>query len=100
MSDISNVSSNLNWRKSKRSMNNGNCAEISSAGGVVMVRDTKDKQGAMLRYPAASWLGFIREARVGGFDRLRLQLLVVGRLESNAGLLHCFRAAFLVVGNP
>jgi hypothetical protein len=54
----------------------------------------------MLRYPASSWLEFTREARVGGFDRLRLQLLVVGRLESSAGLLHCFRAAFLVVGHP
>lgn len=61
------------WRKSSRSLNNGNCAEIGSGADVVLVRDSKDRAGAVLRYPADSWLEFVREARMGRFDGLRLQ---------------------------
>ena len=28
---------NLNWRKARRSMNNGNCAEVATAAGMVAV---------------------------------------------------------------
>lgn len=62
----------LNWRKAHRSMNNGNCAEIGSFPGVVLVRDSQDREGSVLRYPDDSWLQFIREARMGRFDGLRL----------------------------
>jgi hypothetical protein len=62
----------LNWRKALRSMNNGNCAEIGSVPGVVLVRDSKDKQGVVLRYRSDSWYQFVREARMGRFDGLRL----------------------------
>ena len=58
----------LNWRKAKRSMNNGNCAEISTAVGGVAVRDSKDPQGPVLRYPVTSWNSFIASARNGKFD--------------------------------
>jgi hypothetical protein len=61
----------LNWRKAKRSMNNGNCTEVATAAGVVVVRDSKDPYGPVLRYAATSWLSFLSAARQGGFDTLR-----------------------------
>jgi len=53
-------------------MNNGNCAEIGAAPGIVLVRDSKDRRGEILQYPNASWLEFVREARAGRFDALLL----------------------------
>lgn len=85
MPNMSDLPDNLNWRKAKRSMNNGNCAEIGSVGGAVMVRDTKDRQGAVLRYPAVSWLEFVREARKGRFDGLRLQPLTMANRSRARG---------------
>jgi Domain of unknown function (DUF397) len=58
----------FDWRKSKRSMNNGNCAEVATAAGVVAVRDSKDPQGPVLRYPIASWISFLAAARKGDLD--------------------------------
>jgi Domain of unknown function (DUF397) len=57
------------WRKSRRSMGNGNCVEISSVIGGVAVRDSKNPVGPVLRYSATSWLAFTREARLGHFDK-------------------------------
>ena len=48
----------INWRKAKRSMNNGNCVEVASNNGV-MVRDTTDRTGPMVTYSAAAWEKFI-----------------------------------------
>jgi len=61
----------LNWRKAKRSMNNGNCTEVAAAAAVVIVRDSKDRGGPVLRYPAASWRSFLSATREGGFDALQ-----------------------------
>jgi uncharacterized protein DUF397 len=60
----------LNWRKARRSMNNGNCAEVATAAGMVAVRDSKDPQGPVLFYPATSWASFLNEASSGRFDSL------------------------------
>jgi Domain of unknown function (DUF397) len=61
----------LNWRKAKRSMNNGNCTEVAAAASVVIVRDSKDRSGPVLRYTDTSWRSFLTAARQGGFDALR-----------------------------
>lgn len=61
----------LNWRKAKRSMNGGNCAEIAASVGVIAVRDSKDPLGPVLRYPLTSWASFLATARNGGFDSLQ-----------------------------
>jgi hypothetical protein len=62
---------NLNWRKAKRSMNNGNCTEVATAAGMVAVRDSKDPQGPVLLYSPASWASFLNAASNGRFDSLR-----------------------------
>jgi hypothetical protein len=69
---IYNGPNGFEWRKAARSMNNGNCAEIGTVADAVLVRDSKDRAGVVLLYPAHSWLEFVREARMGRFDGLRL----------------------------
>jgi hypothetical protein len=47
------------WRKSSYSGNSGNCTEVATAPGVVLVRDTKDNgNGPVLRVSAADWARF------------------------------------------
>ena len=49
----------LNWRKSSRSGNNGgNCVEVGHTAGVIVVRDTKDRDGHVLNVPADAWSSF------------------------------------------
>jgi len=46
------------FRKSTYSSYNGNCAEAASAGGTVLVRDTRDRGGVTLAFSASAWREF------------------------------------------
>jgi hypothetical protein len=46
------------WRKSTRSGNGGECVEVSDARNGVMIRDTKDRQGATLTASRDDWRRF------------------------------------------
>ena len=46
------------WRTSSYSNNGGNCVEIAAAAGVIGVRDTKDRAGAVLAFSPQAWKGF------------------------------------------
>ncbi|MGA8115207.1 MAG: DUF397 domain-containing protein [Actinocatenispora sp.] len=49
------------WRTSTRSANGGggNCVEVGTADGSrVLVRDSKDRDGAVLSFSPAAWSGF------------------------------------------
>jgi hypothetical protein len=49
----------LTWRKSSYSGNNGgNCVEAASTSGRVLVRDTTDRQGAVLTFAPGAWQEF------------------------------------------
>ncbi|MGC5319291.1 DUF397 domain-containing protein [Micromonospora arida] len=56
------------WRKSTKSgANGGACVEVAdNLPGVVLVRDTKDRDGGTLSFSAASWRGFVSMARHAG----------------------------------
>jgi uncharacterized protein DUF397 len=58
----------LNWRKSARSVAAGNCTEVASTAGFVVVRDSMDPDAMVLRYAASSWESFLDAARTGRFD--------------------------------
>jgi Domain of unknown function (DUF397) len=46
------------WRKSSHSANNGACVEAGCGDAVVGVRDTTDREGPRLEFPAAAWAAF------------------------------------------
>lgn len=57
------------WKRSSRSMANGNCVEVAGLpGDVVGVRDSKDGCGPILRFTQPQWGAFIGGVRNGGFD--------------------------------
>jgi len=51
------------WRKSTRSgASGGNCVEVAdNLPGVVLVRDTKDRDGGTLSFAPAAWRAFVTE---------------------------------------
>jgi hypothetical protein len=59
----------LNWVKSSLSFSNGNCVEVAELpGGGVGVRNSRDAQGAVLRFTPEEWHAFLGGARNGEFD--------------------------------
>jgi hypothetical protein len=60
---------NLTWRKSTRSGAAGHCVEIAGTPAAVLVRDSKDASGPVLRFAAVGWEGFLAGVRNGEFDR-------------------------------
>jgi Domain of unknown function (DUF397) len=52
------------WRKSSYSDGNGgDCVETASGGGVIMIRDTADRDGTTLSVPANAWQAFTASLR-------------------------------------
>jgi len=60
--------SSLQWRKARRSAGNGACVEVSPAGGQILIRDSKDRNGPVMEYSERSWHIFIVGAKTGRFD--------------------------------
>lgn len=56
----------IRWRKSTFSGGNGgNCIEVANHGSRVLVRDTKDRQGPVLRFSPAAWRKFAAKVKAG-----------------------------------
>lgn len=54
----------MNWRKASYSSNGGaTCVEVGDAPHAVLVRDTKDRTGPVLRVSAAAWRRFADQVR-------------------------------------
>ncbi|MEN8655333.1 DUF397 domain-containing protein [Streptomyces sp. 21So2-11] len=62
------------WAKSSYSDNGGNCLEWvpqhASVAGEFMIRDSKDPEGPVLSFPAASFTGFIAGIKADEFPTL------------------------------
>jgi uncharacterized protein DUF397 len=52
------------WRKSSASSAT-DCAEVAAAGGSVLIRDSKNRDGAVLSFPPATWSCFLAGVRTG-----------------------------------
>jgi Domain of unknown function (DUF397) len=51
------------WRKSTRSMSNGECIEVGLADGDIAVRDSKAPAGSVLLYRVPQWRDFLAAAK-------------------------------------
>ncbi len=51
------------WRTSSYSNVGGECVEVAAAGGIVGVRDTKDRAGVALTFSPAAWQRFAAWAK-------------------------------------
>jgi hypothetical protein len=57
------------WVKSSLSFSNGNCVEVANLpGGKIGVRNSRDSEGAVLRFTPDEWHAFLGGARNGEFD--------------------------------
>jgi hypothetical protein len=77
------------WRKSSFSGNGGECVEVGRGHDVVVVRDTVDRSGAMLRFAPAAWRRFADRVR-------RLLALDPGCARSGS----CLEGALSCLGAP
>jgi hypothetical protein len=49
----------MDWRKSTYSnANGGDCVETASQDGVILIRDTTNRDGGTLTFPADAWGAF------------------------------------------
>ena len=58
------------WVKASASASGGECAEMRRHAGRIEVRDTKDREGPVLRFTTAGFAAWLDAARNGEFDHL------------------------------
>jgi len=51
------------WRKATYSNGSGSCVEVGRLTGNVAVRDTTDRDGAVLRFTAGAWRAFAAQLK-------------------------------------
>ena len=52
------------WRKSSFSdANGGSCVETAGANGLILVRDTTNRDGATLAFTADAWRAFMTDVK-------------------------------------
>ncbi len=57
------------WVKSSLSYANGNCVEVSDQpGGTIGVRNSREREGPVLRFTPDEWQAFLGGVRNGEFD--------------------------------
>ena len=62
--------SQAKWHKSTRSGGSGNCVEVAeNLPGIVVVRDTKNRDGGTLIFTDAEWAAFVGGVKDGEFDK-------------------------------
>jgi Domain of unknown function (DUF397) len=56
------------WKKSSWSLANGNCVEVASlSGALVLVRDSTNPEGSVLGFAPGHWGAFVANVRKGIF---------------------------------
>ncbi|WP_320067743.1 DUF397 domain-containing protein [Micromonospora sp. RTGN7] len=62
--------SRAEWKKSTRSGSSGSCIEMADNLPSILVRDSKDRQGPVLCFPASLWSSFVNGVKDGRFGTL------------------------------
>lgn len=57
------------WRKSSFCAS-GECVEVAAHSGMIVLRDSKEPSGGMLRYTTEEWQSFVKGIKAGEFDHL------------------------------
>jgi Domain of unknown function (DUF397) len=58
------MTDNLKWAKSSYSgAQGGNCVEVADDDSRILVRDTKDKAGSILRFTPDAWRMFAKQLK-------------------------------------
>jgi hypothetical protein len=56
----------VQWRKSRRCGSNA-CVEVANVAGTYLIRDSKDPEGAVLRFSVQEWAAFVDGVKAGDF---------------------------------
>ena len=57
------------WHKSSFCAS-GECVEVAAHSGMIVLRDSKEPSGGMLRYTTEEWQSFVKGIKAGEFDHL------------------------------
>ena len=69
MSAAAGRSQEIAWRRASLCAN-GECVEVGSQDGLILVRDSKDPAGAVLSCSKQEWRAFANGIKAGEFDSL------------------------------
>jgi hypothetical protein len=58
----------VQWRKSRRSNNGGDCVEAATLDRAHLARDSKDPNGPVLAFSQSEWSRFLGNVKAGAFD--------------------------------
>ncbi|QYC45238.1 hypothetical protein Nocox_38440 [Nonomuraea coxensis DSM 45129] len=64
-----NKSQSTGWFKATFSDNGGGCVEVAFHADLVLVRDSKDPHGPVLRFTVPEWDAFLCGVYAGEFDQ-------------------------------
>lgn len=68
MSSTDTTVSELDWRKSSYSVNNGACVELAAISGEVLVADSAEQTRNVLRFSVRTWQLLLDDLRSGRLD--------------------------------
>jgi hypothetical protein len=57
------------WRRASYCASN-ECLEVARQDDLILLRDSKEASGSVLRYAPEEWLAFVRGIKAGEFDDL------------------------------
>jgi Domain of unknown function (DUF397) len=57
------------WRKASFCAS-GECVEVAQQDGMIVLRDSKEPRGGVLRYTAEEWQSFVLGVKAGEFDHV------------------------------
>jgi len=55
----------LTWRRSSASTGGGECVEVAQSESSVLVRDSRDQSGALLKFTMPQWRGLVLRVKTG-----------------------------------